>query len=85
MANVVIYSKSYCPYSKDCKAFLDEKKVSYTEKIMDEDPALVAEMHAKSGERTDTPQVFINEHHIGSFDDLKALDSQGKLDEMLNL
>jgi len=85
MANVVLYTKSYCPYSKNCKIFLEEKNVEYTEMVVDEDPALEKEMEAKSGGRTDTPQVFINEHHIGSFDDLKALDSQGELDKMLDL
>lgn len=85
MANVVLYTKTYCPYSKECKAFLEEKNVDYSEKIIDEDPALEAEMKQKSGHREDTPQVFINEHHIGSFDDLKALDSQGELDKTLDL
>lgn len=85
MAKVVIYTKSYCPYSKNCKIFLEEKNVDYSEKIIDDDPALETEMEQKSGRRTDTPQVFINGHHIGTFDDLKALDSQGELDDMLDL
>jgi glutaredoxin 3 len=83
MANVLIYTKSYCPFSKDCKEFFDAKGVSYDEKIVD-DPALLTEMSNKSGQRTDTPQVFINDHHIGSFDDIKALEQTEKLDEMLN-
>ena len=85
MAKVVLYTKSYCPYSKNCKIFLEEKNVDYSEMIVDEDPALKKEMEVKSGGRTDTPQVFINGHHIGTFDDLKALDSQGELDKMLDL
>lgn len=85
MAEVVIYTKTYCPFSKECKEFLKQKNVSFDEKIVDRDNALEQEMEAKSGERTDTPQVFINGHHIGSFDDLKALETTGKLDEMLNL
>ncbi len=84
MAEVVIYTKSYCPYSEECKQMLDEKKVHYDEKMIDNDDELASEMEIKSGGRTDTPQVFINSHHIGSFDDLKALESQGKLDELLN-
>jgi len=83
MANVVVYTKSYCPFSKECKEFLQSRGVEFDEKMIDNDAALEQEMAHKSGERTDTPQVFVNAHHIGSFDDLKALDSQGKLDEML--
>lgn len=82
MAEVVLYTKSYCPYSKECKKWLDEKGVVYDEKSA-EDENLKVEMESKTGGRTDTPQVFINGHYIGSFDDLKALEMQGKLDEML--
>ena len=85
MANVLLYTKSYCPYCKKCKEFLDSKDVKYDEKIIDDDNALLQEMKAKSGERSDTPQVFINDRHIGSYDDLMAIESQGKLDEMLNI
>lgn len=84
MAEVIIYTKSYCPYSKECKAWFKEKGVDFDEKVIDDDLALTAEMVQKSGDRNDTPQIFINSHHIGSFDDLKALEATGKLDEMLS-
>ncbi len=84
MAEVVIYTKTYCPFSQECKKFLDGKGVEYDEKEIDGDPVLESEMESKSGDRKDTPQVFINGHHIGTFDDLKALDSQGELDKLLN-
>lgn len=83
MANIVLYTKSYCPYSKKCKEFLHEKGVNFEEKIIDGDDELAKEMEIKSGMRTDTPQVFINGHHIGSGDDLQALEATGKLDDML--
>lgn len=83
MAEIVIYTKTYCPFSDKCKEFLKEKGLAYNEKSIDGDKDMMAEMEAKSGERTDTPQVFINGHHIGSFDDMKALEATGKLDGML--
>ncbi|MFC1615959.1 glutaredoxin domain-containing protein [Patescibacteria group bacterium] len=85
MAEIIIYTKSYCPFSKNCKKFFEDKGVSYDEKVIDNDNVLTQEMLTKSGNRSDTPQVFINGHHIGSFDDIKALDSQGKLNEMIDL
>ncbi len=33
--------------------------------------------------RQAVPQIFIDAHHVGGYDDLKALDDSGKLDEML--
>ena len=85
MADVVIYTKSYCPYSKETKDFLNSKGVEFAEKVIDQDTALSSEMQNKSGGRTDTPQVFINGSHIGSGDDMKALNETGKLDQMLNI
>lgn len=85
MAEVVLYTKSYCPFSQECKKYLEEKGVAFDEKVVDKDENSTMEMEAKSGGRSDTPQIFINGHHIGSFDDLKALAQVGKLDEMLNL
>ena len=85
MANIVIYTKEYCPFSKDAKHFFTDKGVDFEEKMIDKDMDLAQEMGKKSGGRTDTPQIFINEHHIGSFDDIKALDSSGKLNEMLDI
>jgi glutaredoxin 3 len=47
------------------------------------DPALRREMTQRSG-RTTFPQIFIGAEHIGGCDELLALDSQGKLDALLN-
>lgn len=85
MAKVVLYTKSYDPYSQKCKDLLASKGVEFEEKVIDGDTILEKEMELKSGMRTDTPQVFINGHHIGSGDDLKALEDTGKLDAMLDL
>jgi glutaredoxin 3 len=30
------------------------------------------------------PQIFINDQHIGGYDDLAALERQGKLDPLLS-
>ncbi|MBI5754391.1 glutaredoxin 3 [Candidatus Peregrinibacteria bacterium] len=83
MAEVVIYTKTYCPFSQKCKEFLKEKNVEFDEKLVDGDPLTLAEMKIKSGERVDTPQIFINGHHIGNYDDLKTLEAGGKLGKLL--
>jgi glutaredoxin 3 len=85
MADIVIYTKDYCPFSKELKSFLDEKGLKYSELQIQEDALLASEMETKSGGRTDTPQIFINGKHFGSWDDLKAQKSTGKLDEILGL
>lgn len=41
-------------------------------------------MVEETGRQT-VPQIFIDGHHVGGFDDLKALDDAGQLDPMLGV
>ena len=41
------------------------------------------DMIKKAGGRTTVPQIFIGNVHVGGFDDMKALDTQGKLEALL--
>lgn len=82
MAKIVIYSKANCSYCDWATQLLDNKKVSYDIIRVDLDPEKLAEMLRLSNRRT-TPQIFINDQHIGGFDDLAALDKAGKLDPLL--
>jgi glutaredoxin 3 len=44
-----------------------------------------AEMVARAPGARTVPQVFINDVAMGGSDDLRALDSQGKLDQLLGV
>ena len=49
---------------------------------VDQDPVLRAEMMQRTGRRT-VPQIYIGGFHVGGYDDLAALDRQGRLDPLL--
>jgi glutaredoxin 3 len=83
MAEIIVYSKEYCPYCVKAKELLKQKKQGFTELRIDSHPELRDEMIHKSGGRTTVPQIFINGQHIGGCDDLHALEHQGTLDELL--
>jgi glutaredoxin 3 len=62
---------------------LKARGVKEIEKIrIDLDPARKDEMIEKTGRRT-VPQIFIGATHVGGFDDLSALDRDGKLTPLL--
>jgi len=84
MASVIIYSTLTCPYCANAKALLEAKGVEYQEILVDKDPLKKTEMLSKSNGRRTVPQIFINEQHIGGFDDLKSLNESGGLDPLLN-
>ncbi|AMP07338.1 glutaredoxin 3 [Collimonas pratensis] len=82
-AHVVMYSTAVCPYCIRAEQLLKAKGVENIEKIrIDLDPSQRATMMEKTGRRT-VPQIYIGETHVGGFDDLHALDRDGKLEPLL--
>ena len=49
---------------------------------VDLDPAVREDMMRRTGRRT-VPQIYIDEFHVGGYDDLVALDRSGRLDALL--
>jgi len=83
-ADVLIYTKPFCPYCVAAKSLLKEKGVAYREVDIAGKDALRAEMVERSGRQT-VPQIFIGDTHVGGFDDMAALDQRGKLDPLLGI
>jgi glutaredoxin 3 len=84
MAKVLMYTSAYCPYCTNAERLLHSKGVTDIEKIqIDTAPELKNYMMEKTGRRT-VPQIYIGERHIGGFDDLRALDLAGGLDQLLS-
>ena len=83
MADVKMYTTRFCPYCMRARMLLESKGVAFTDIAVDADPELRREMMQLSGRHT-VPQIWIGDQHVGGFDDMAALDRQGKLDELLN-
>lgn len=83
MAQVTMYCTGVCPYCTMAEKLLKRKGVELIEKIrVDLDPPKMAEMMEKTGRRT-VPQIYIDDLHVGGFDDLAELDQDGKLAPLL--
>lgn len=83
MANIVMYTTAVCPYCINAEKLLVSKGVKEINKIrIDLDPERREEMMQRTGRRT-VPQIYIDDRHIGGFDDLRALDMAGGLDPLL--
>ena len=82
-AEVKVYSTTFCPYCVRAKQLLERKGVAYTEINLDkEEPEVRLELKKKTNHRT-VPQIFINDQFIGGFDQLYALEKEGKLNDLL--
>lgn len=84
MAKVEVYTTSYCPYCIRAKSLLKTKGVSFDEIDVTHDPEARERMVELSGGRRTVPEIFINGRIVGGYDELRALEAQGKLDSLLN-
>ncbi len=78
-----MYTSAVCPYCINAERLLVSKGVTEINKVrIDLQPERREEMMQKTGRRT-VPQIYIDDRHIGGFDDLRALDLAGGLDPLL--
>ncbi|MFM2397682.1 MAG: hypothetical protein RLZZ144_932 [Pseudomonadota bacterium] len=83
MAKITMYCTAVCPYCVNAERLLKSKGVTEIEKIrIDLQPDLGTEMR-RITQRQTVPQIFIDDFHVGGFDDLAALDRAGSLMPLL--
>ena len=82
-AKVEIYTWETCGYCIYAKRLLRNKNIVFIEYAIDGDDQARRQMMERSEGRCSMPQVFINNQGIGGFIELKQLDDEGQLDNML--
>ncbi len=82
MPKITVYSTPFCPYCVAAKRMLTKKGAKFIEIDVSDNGKREA-MIAKSNGKYTVPQIFINERHIGGFDDLSELDALDELDPLL--
>ena len=83
MPKIEVYSTAVCPYCVAAKNLLKSKGLAWDEVRVDADPAQRELMLQRSGGRRTVPQIFINDQHVGGYDDLVAADRSGRLKQLL--
>jgi len=77
-----MYCTAFCPYCVRAEMLLKSKGVDINKIFIDEEQDGFRDLYNLTGRRT-VPQIFIGDRHVGGFDDLAALESQGELDPLL--
>ena len=83
MPKIEVYSTAVCPYCVAAKNLLKSKGLQWKEVRVDADPAQRDLMLQRSGGRRTVPQIFINDQHVGGYDDLVVADRNGRLKQLL--
>ena len=79
---IIMYVKGHCPFCIRAKELLESKGAVYQEIDITGNESLREEMIEKTNRKT-VPQIFIGKVHVGGYDDLAALDAEGRLDALL--
>ena len=83
MPTVTMYSTQVCPFCIRAERLLNARGVGDIVKIrIDLEPDLRRAMMARTGQRT-VPQIFIDDYHVGGYEELVELDHAGRLAPML--
>jgi len=82
MANIEIYTQSWCGFCYRAKKLLESKGAAFHEIDLGIEDRFQEMVQRSAGSRT-VPQIFIDGKHVGGCDDLYALDARGGLDPLL--
>ena len=83
MPRILIYSTQFCGYCRAAKNLLRAKGLDYQEIDVGVDQAKRIEMVERAGGLRTVPQIFIHGRHVGGYDELAALEREGKLNDWL--
>ena len=83
MKNVTIYTGPLCTFCDAAKKLFARNNVEYKEISIATVEGAMDEMIAKANGKRTIPQIFFDDQHIGGFDDIRALEKENKLQELL--
>lgn len=83
MAKILLIKKDPCPFCDRAVNFFNARNISFETLDLTGKPDEIQEWKDRTGWRT-VPIIMINDQLIGGYTDLKALDEEGKLQELLD-
>ena len=83
MKSVTIYTGPLCNYCEAAKKLLARNSVEYKEINIATTDGAMDEMITKANGKRTIPQIFFNDQHIGGYDDVRALEKENKLQDLL--
>ena len=83
MSRILLYTTQFCGYCRAAKNLLRAKGFDFEEVDVGFDPAKRGEMVDRAGGLRTVPQIFIHGRHVGGYDELAALEREGKLNDWL--
>ena len=84
MKNVTVYMGPGCAFCDAAKRLLTKKNIPYKEINIAVEEDKMEEMIKKSNGKRTIPQIFIEDYHVGGYDELRDLENKGELNKLLS-
>tara|TARA_Y100000590_G_scaffold200659_1_gene227975 strand:- start:10038 stop:10292 length:255 start_codon:yes stop_codon:yes gene_type:complete len=83
MKNILMYTGPMCNFCEAAKRLFARNNLSYKEIDISTKDDLRDEMLKKSNGMRTIPQIFFDNHHVGGYTELRALEKENKLKDLL--
>ena len=83
MRNITIYTGPFCNYCDAAKRLLTRNNAQFKEINITTVNGAKEEMILKTNGKKSIPQIFFDDKHIGGYDEVRALEKENKLQELL--
>ena len=83
MKNVTVYMGPMCAFCDAAKRLLTRNNIAYKEINIALEEGKMDEMLNKSNGKKTIPQIFFDDHHVGGFEELRTLEKENKLLNLL--
>ena len=83
MKNITIYTGPLCGFCDAAKKLLARNNAAYKEIDISTVDGAMDEMITKANGKRTVPQIFFDDQHIGGYDDVRALEKENKLQDLL--
>ena len=83
MKNIIIYTGPFCNYCDAAKKLLTRNNATFKEVNVSTVKGAKEEMVKKANGKMTIPQIFFDDQHIGGYDEVRALEKENKLKDLL--
>jgi len=84
VVQVTVYTTRICPFCHAAKRLLRSEGIAFREVGLDGQPGLRRRLAEENGGWRTVPMIFVGEHFVGGYDDLKRLHRSGGLQRLLD-
>ena len=83
MKNIIMYTGPLCNFCEAAKRLFVRNNLKFKEIDISTKDGLREEMIQKSKGKRTIPQIFFDDHHVGGYVELRALEKNGELNNLV--